>query len=354
MHEITVNLHMHTQYSDGSGTHAELAHAALQNGVDVIIVTDHNIWPGGQENYYQDGDRRTLLLIGEEVHDRQRVPQGNHLLIIGAGREMASYARDPQLLIDQANQSAGMTFLAHPFETRAPAIGEPALSWENWDVTGFTGIEIWNGMSELKSRLSTKLHGLAFVITPKRIARGPANKAVEKWDLLLNAGEQVVAIGGTDAHALIIKLGPIQKKIFPYGFHFRTINNHLLLPEPLKGELEYDRQLVLSALRAGRSFIGYDLPARTNGFRFYAQGMNDHAWMGEQISSVEGVTLQIRLPLRAACRLIKDGQTIKSWAGRETYTHITTEPGVYRVVVYIHYLGRDRTWIVSNPIYVRP
>ena len=32
MHEIVVNLHMHTRYSDGSGTHKDIAQAAMQAG----------------------------------------------------------------------------------------------------------------------------------------------------------------------------------------------------------------------------------------------------------------------------------------------------------------------------------
>ncbi|HCR71516.1 MAG TPA: histidinol-phosphatase, partial [Anaerolineae bacterium] len=38
MHEITINLHMHTRYSDGSGTHKDIATAAFKAGVDVVIV----------------------------------------------------------------------------------------------------------------------------------------------------------------------------------------------------------------------------------------------------------------------------------------------------------------------------
>jgi hypothetical protein len=76
------------------------------------------------------------------------------------------------------------------------------------------------------------------------------------------------------------------------------------------------------------------------------------AWIGDEISSKNGVTLQIRLPRRTECRLLKDGKVIKTWINRDTCTHITSESGVYRVEVYIHYLGRRRGWIFSNPIYV--
>ena len=49
MHEYIVNLHMHTPYSDGKGTHQEIAKAALHAGLDVVIVTDHNVWVNGPE-----------------------------------------------------------------------------------------------------------------------------------------------------------------------------------------------------------------------------------------------------------------------------------------------------------------
>jgi hypothetical protein len=353
MHEITLNLHMHTRYSDGSGTHEELAMAAMDAGVDAILVTDHNIWVDGVEGYFRDGDRQTLLLVGEEIHDRNRDPQGNHLLVIGAGQELSRFASDPQQLLDQTRKLGGITYLAHPFESPAPAIGEPALSWFDWDIHGFTGIEIWNEMSELKSRLRTKLHGLLFAFFPAVIARGPEPETVQKWDALLAEGKKVVAIGGTDAHAFLIKAGPLRKTVFPYRFHFRALNMHLLLPEPLKGELTADRRQILDALRSGRGFIGYDLPARTHGFRFSAHGKDGKAWMGDEISSSEGVTFQIKLPRRANCRLLKDGKTVRAWRGRATCTHITSEAGVYRVEVDIRYLGRTRSWIISNPIYIK-
>ena len=47
MYEIIVNLHMHTRYSDGSGTHKDIAEAAIDAGVDAVIVTDHNVLVNG-------------------------------------------------------------------------------------------------------------------------------------------------------------------------------------------------------------------------------------------------------------------------------------------------------------------
>jgi hypothetical protein len=164
----------------------------------------------------------------------------------------------------------------------------------------------------------------------------------------------VVAIGGSDAHAFPARLGPLFRILFPYEFHFRAVNTHILTPEPLTGELATDRRMILTALKQGNAFIGYDLPGSTRGFRFTAQGKDDTVWMGDETSASGGITLQIRLPQKAECRLIKDGEVIKTWRNRLTCTHITTEPGVFRIEAYINYLGKKRGWIFSNPIYVRP
>ena len=75
--------------------------------------------------------------------------------------------------------------------------------------------------------------------------------------------------------------------------------------------------------------------------------------MGDEITLDQGVTLQIHLPQRAECRLIRNGQVIKTWTKREICSYITSEPGTFRVEVYLHYMGKMRAWIISNPIYVR-
>jgi hypothetical protein len=353
MNEIVTNLHMHTPYSDGHYTHPEIVRAALKTGLDAVIVTDHNVWVNGPEDYYRDGDRRVLMLVGEEVHDQGREPQKNHLLVFGANREMATLAHDPQLLIEGVKKAGGISFIAHPVDPAAPAVGEPDISWESWDVLGFNGIELWNGFSEFKTLLKSRLHAVFYAYFPQRIARGPLPDALRRWDGLLSKDRRVVAIGGSDAHALPASMGPLRRTLFPYEFHFRAVNTHLLLPTPLSGEVAADRRLVLEALERGHAFIGYDLPASTSGFRFSAQGKDAIAWMGDELPAKDGVTLQVRMPRRAECRLLKDGKALKIWRNRETCTHITAEPGVYRVEVHIDYLGRQRGWIYSNPIYVR-
>ena len=128
MLELVVNLHMHTTYSDGSGTHAEIVQAALRAGVDAAIVTDHNVLVSGPSDYYQNGSRRVLLLIGEEIHDQARQPQKNHLLVFGNGREFSTLAYEPARLLEAVRNAGALAFIAHPVDPPAPAFNAPALS----------------------------------------------------------------------------------------------------------------------------------------------------------------------------------------------------------------------------------
>ena len=359
MHEIVVNLHMHTRYSDGSGTHKDIAHAAMKTGLDAVIVTDHNVLVQGVEGYYRLGPSaplRTspvLLLVGQEVHDQDRDPQKNHLLVFNANRDLASLADDPQALINSVRDAGGICFIAHPKDPEAPMFRETDISWESWDVEGYTGIELWNGLSELKTVLPTKLHGAFYAYFPQFIGLGPIRETLNRWDDLLSSGRRVVAIGGSDAHAMHMSLGPLRRVVFPYEFHFRTVNTHVFIPQPLTGDVPTDKKMIYDALAAGRCFVAYDLPASTRGFRFNAKGREQSAIMGDEISVKGGVTLQARLPKAADIHLIRDGRIIGTWRESYAYTHIATEPGVYRIEAYRNYLGRKRGWIFSNPIYVR-
>nr|MBN1229029.1 PHP domain-containing protein [Anaerolineae bacterium] len=354
LHEYVGNMHVHTPYSDGEAFHAEIARLAIAAGLDFVIVTDHNVWVQGVEGYYGEGATQQLLLLsGEEVHDQQRDPQANHLLIYGAERELARYAANPQTLIDESNASNGLTFLAHPVEVAAPLFHEDALSWVSWDIDGYTGIELWNYMSEFKRYLTSRVKAIQAAFKPEKFISGPFEETLALWDNLLKEGKQVSVIGGADAHGTTYSMGPVSRVIFPYEYLFRCVNTHILTTQPMNGDFEHDKRLVLRALKDGQAFVAYDLPAPTRGFRFSAQGLNASATVGGSIRLRHGVTLQIALPGRPAeMRLIKNGEPVLTEAGGTHWTYIADEIGAYRVEAYTEFMGARRGWIFSNPIYI--
>ncbi|MDY6868468.1 MAG: CehA/McbA family metallohydrolase [Chloroflexota bacterium] len=353
MYESKFSLHIHTNYSDGSASHQELLQTAAEAGLDGIITTDHNIWIGSIGGYYGEDKKKVMLLVGEEVHDRTLDPPGNHMLVIGAQKEMSPYAEDPQRLIDQIKRSQGLAFIAHPVEDALEMFHEKDFSWRNWDVQGYTGIELWNQLSEFKSVTHNLFSAVVNALFPKRMSLGPLERTLRLWDELIAAQNRpIIAVGGVDAHRLIKKFGPFTIKLYPYLHHFKSVRTHILTPKPLSGVFAEDRKTILDALRQGHCFVAYDLPAPSDGFRFSVHNDDGQFFMGDQVILKGGLTFQIRLPKKNPCRLYKDGKLIKEWTERDVCTHITTEPGVYRTEVYIPYKGILRGWIFSNPIYV--
>jgi len=352
MNESKFSLHIHTTYSDGNSNHQELIEVARKAGLDGIITTDHNIWVEGLDGYYGDGKNSIMLMVGEEIHDRTLVPPGNHMLVIGQNKELSPYSQEPQRIIDQVNLGNGLSFLAHPVEDPLERFNEKDFSWRNWDIQGFTGIELWNQMSEFKSVSQDLSSAVINAIFPKRMSLGPLERTLDLWDdLIATRNRPVIAVGGVDAHQIEKKFGPLTLKLYPYLHHFRSVRTHILTSKPLNKNFLEGRRQVIDALRRGHCFVGYDIPAPTDGFRFSVNNEQGQFVMGEEVKVTGGLTFQIRLPSKSLCRLIKDGQQINEWKDREICTHITKEPGVYRVESFIPFKGKLRGWIFSNPIY---
>ncbi len=360
-HEYTGNIHMHTTHSDGTGDFEALVQAAAQVGLDYVYVTDHNVLVRDEEEGYR---HNVLTLVGQEVHDEDRDPPGNHLLCLGVEEDLTHLAKDPQALIDGVNAQGGLAFLAHPVE-RYTELMPDHYDWYNWEVTGYTGVELWNYMSSFRGFVTSKLKALVMGFFPHWFTQGPEPEMLAKWDEL-TAQRPVVALGGVDVHAQVYRLGLIRRRFLPYAHCARALNTHLLTPEPLLGpdgsarlpvdhpRVQHDRRLVLEALAAGHCWVGYDLAGWTKGFRFWAERGQDRAIMGDVLPAAGAampVTFQIAAPGEGEIRLLRNGKVVAAQTGR-TLTYTSEEPGVYRVEVWKRRWGRPRGWIFSNPIYV--
>jgi hypothetical protein len=354
LHEYVVNMHMHTPYSDGEWYHADIAQAALRAGLDMICVTDHNVWVQGPERYYREGERQVLLLVGEEVHDQTRQPQKNHLLVYNANRELARYAPNPQGLIDAAGAAGALTFLAHPHDYDIGMLHYDNISWVDWGVTGYTGLEIWNYMSSFAGLLSSRSAAIRYAFNPELGMCGPNPLTLAKWDALLAAGQRVVGIGNSDAHGTEYSLWGLKRRLFPYEFLFRQVNTHVLLSDPLSGEALADRAALLAALARASAFVGYDGIASTRGFRFVCHVDRSSHGMGETVENRAGITLQVVTPAPATIRILRNGIEVGKWSAQSGATQIVPagDRGAYRAEAWLPYKGQLRGWIFSNPIYV--
>jgi hypothetical protein len=116
----------------------------------------------------------------------------------------------------------------------------------------------------------------------------------------------------------------------------------------LKEQTEAD---VRAALEAGRAYVSFDWLGDPTGFNFQGvRGGKVHE-MGSELPAGE-LTLRAVAPLPGRFRLIRDGKEAHQVLGR-TFEHTVSEPGIYRLEVWLNLPDGPQIWILSNPIYVR-
>ncbi len=350
-------IHIHTTLSDGNAKHQQIAQAAIAAGLDYLIVTDHNVFVPEYQGWYDlqgrldDGSQigRTLLLVGEEVHDPAH-SQVNHYLVLGAGEDLKPYADDPKQLVRAVGERGGLGFMAHPYEHSGAYTQEDEINWVDWGVKGYTGLEIWNYMSEFKAHLPNLFTALLYAFLPKLAIAGPFPETLAKWDDLLGQGK-VLALGGVDAHASTYHVGPLKREVFGYEHLFRALTTHLLLTEPWNGETAHDSGLVYAALAAGRAFVAYDVLAPARGFSFSAERGGDACSLGDVLPAGRTVRFRVQAPVAAHLRLMLNGFCVAEGRAREL-AYESRVPGAYRVEAYLPYALKERGWVFTNPILI--
>lgn len=352
MKELIASIHIHSTYSDGDKNPSDIVKIACKSDVDVIIITDHNIFPGSFKGYHAQGNRKVLMLVGEEIHDQTRHPQKNHMLALGIDRDFSTFSQDPQNLINQLNKAKALSFIAHAYDPALPAIGEEDLSWVDWDIKDFTGFELWNNLSEFKIRAKTKWEVGFFALFPEFMAYEPPIQIRKIWDEYLKKGEKKAVIGGADAHQLVKHIGPFTKIAFPYSYHFKTIRNHMLVRSELSGNVKKDEKMIMTALKEGHLFIANDMVKPARGFDFHLEDSGKVTGMGDSIALKKDQVLHTRLPYPAECRLICDSDVLDTRWIESKHSWRIEKPGAYRLECYRKFLGLKRGWIFSNPIYI--
>lgn len=345
MYEYRGNIHVHSTYSDGSGTIREIAHAAEKARLDFVVVTDHRqltALTNGEEGYYG----KTLLMVGMEIN-RER----NHYLGLDIDEVVDDSDDDPQKAIDNVNEQKGLGFIVHPYEMGSKLIENgKTYPWTDWEVHGFTGMGVWNYLSQWRDGLTSIPMALYLTcINPHLLAKkGPDRETMAQWDRLLQ-DRMVVGIGCSDAHAINVKWGPIKAVISDYYTSFRCVNTHVLLERALTGDARQDKSMIYKALRLGRCFFSYDFFRDPDGFRFFGNSPDKTVQMGGNTEAA-GTALVVENP-GGQVYLIRNGRRYLQSDHRKCYFRDLT-PGVYRIEIF-HKHGRGcRAWIYSNPIFL--
>jgi hypothetical protein len=318
VHDLSCVIHLHSLHSDGTGTVEEIARAASRAGVDVVLLTDHDVM-AAEPGWYGD----VLVLVGEEVSPRGR----DHYLAFGLDEPIDHSGMDAAGIVRAVRDAGGFGFAAHPFSKGSQRFGQKPIAWTDLDCVD--GIEVWSFVTDVAERVDSIPQAIRFLIRPERHVSGPPDENLREWDRL-NRSRRVVAVGGVDAHQFGRRIaGRWVVRLMGYARTLRQLRTHVLADELLTGDVDHDRAQVYDALREGRSYIAVDHLAPPAGFGFRE----------------EAGTVCVRVPRPAELRLLHDGREVARTTG-VGLDHARDGEGSYRVEAR---LG-GRVWILSNPL----
>jgi len=339
MHELVGGIHLHSVYSDGSGTLREITAAAARAGLDYIIMTDHDSRRAAEDGWqgWRDG---VLVIVGVEISCQHR----SHVVVLGEA-DVAGLRFKPlrRVLFDLTRQGA-WALVAHAHPAHIMGYSLKAGELHEWEVPGFCGVELWSLMHDICDGL-TPWRIPSFPYTWRRRIRGPHPGTVAHWDRITQ-DRRFVAIGSLDNHAIAVPV--VGKRILPYEEVFRALRTHVLVDETTEAADDADR--LIRAILAGRCFIALDATAEARGFRFEAvpEAGGPALAMGQERTWTGPVRLTVHSPRPAHLILRRNGEPAAE-ADAQALDHRAETPGVYRVEAHLAGLP----WVYTNPIYLR-
>lgn len=112
------DLHIHTTYSDGRATPAQVvAHAARRTDLAVIAITDHDTIDGAREAAAIAPDYGIEVVVGAEISTRE-----GHVLALFIERPIAA-GRPAAETIAAIHAQGGLAVPAHPCSPIMPSLG---------------------------------------------------------------------------------------------------------------------------------------------------------------------------------------------------------------------------------------
>lgn len=336
-------LHIHTIYSDGTGTVEHVVAAARKAGLRWIIITDHNTLDHRPHEGWHDD---VLVIAGQEI-----TPDHNHFLALNVDA-VIDHSAPPQDFIDQVYARGGFGIIAHPDERVANSFKD-IYRWDDWHVDGPreragrpVGIELWNVMSDWGEHLTPRTKELLFFL-PHMGLSGPTPDVLAWWDRLNVAGRRTFGVGGVDVHAFKRRAPWGEVEVFPYEWMFRTLTNYVLLDAPLAPDAHAAMHQVYGALAQGRSYFVNRLDGDCPALVFHAARGAEQWGIGASPGLRDGpLTVVADTHADADVRLIRNGRIAAK--GLRALRQTITKPGVYRLEGY----RKGRPWLYTNPMYI--
>lgn len=137
------DIHMHSTFSDGIGTIAQILHHVEHNtNLDVIALTDHDVIEGAlrARDLWKKGHYRFDFIVGEEISTRE-----GHMLALFIEKRIEP-GLSLERSIDLVHEQGGLAIIAHPLNPifrhscQREALDRIYVARDVW----LDGIETWN------------------------------------------------------------------------------------------------------------------------------------------------------------------------------------------------------------------
>jgi hypothetical protein len=317
--------HVHTTRSDGRGSSTDVARAARADGLDFVVLTDHN----PRELPTPVREEGVLLVGGEE----SSTPFG-HLLDVGGRRALVD-GEKVHGPVQAAEAQGALSVIAHPRHTQR--------GWTDLaQARQARGVEVWSGDSAwdaLRRRPFTRLLpalGTALSNPERAMVFALAEaEPVADWMLQLDGSEPKLAFCGTDAHG------------WPgYATAFRWMSVHLTALAALPAPPPEAAQAVVQELAAGRFYCAVDALAPAAGFAVLPADRRVF-----QVGEVLEVRLPPSRPPRSQVKIHGPGRLVDA-------THVRLEaPGEVLLEVRVETAGLGLgdvswPWLLGQPVKV--
>jgi len=348
--DYTGVIHLHSSFSfDGYAPIEKILQSANKNKIDFLMLTDHDHLRARSEGW-EGWHNNTLLIVGEEI-----TPRFNHYLAFNISKPVSvgddPEGKTPQKYIAAVNEQGGFGFIAHPDHEGSKTFHVKHYPWNDWTVSGYKGLGIWDFMTDWQSSLQGYFIGFLSFLFPPFFLRGPRPVTLQRWDKLNNI-KKIVGFGELDNHATIEKVFGIKFVVFPFDRAFKFIRTHVLTKKELGKDNQKDSKIIIQSLLDGRVYVALEYFRQARGFNFFIEQEGVSYQMGDTFTLRGSAQLNVSLPAKALTRIIRNGSL---WAKEFSldFSRQISAPGVYRVEVYLKIYGKFRPWIFSNPVFIR-
>lgn len=332
--------HVHSTFSDGRGTPDRIAHAAAKDGLDFVVLSDHNVL---EPSVLAVNDGVLLIPATEES------TAFGHVVSLGASRALTASEKSTSPLA-AIRAVGGVPMLAHPMNKRLP--------WSDWGEVGLArGFEVLSYDDLWREALRAPFtRGLI-----PGLLELPFNRRLAVTQLLRRPDEALARFDALRAKQALVLLCSVDSHGIPdYPSVLGTMSMYLDDPAPIRGPGDAPR--VLDALEQGHAYCAVDAIAHAPGFVFEAVAPGRPTLREGQEGAAEGRLLQVTLPagidgqMPAWVHYFRDGKEVVKAPG--SLQLAAPGPGDYRVEVWTRlpgalWRGEKVPWILSNPIRLR-